>query len=216
MESSWSRAFALGVVVLAALLSIRCGNKQQLISIQVTPAEVNFQGPGAQTQMTAMGSYIHPPATKDITNAVTWATDVPGTVRVTQTGLVTAINTCGSGQVTATAYSNPANPAAGSAIRGSADVAILLNGSSNCSQLANLTVTIGTTGGGSGVVTSSPSGISCPSICSANFAVGTTVTLTALPNGGSSVANWIGCDSTSLTTCVITMNAARTVTANFS
>jgi len=146
MKSSWSRALVLRLAVLASCLSLSCGNKQELVSIQVTPAQVNFQGLGAQSRMTAIGTYIHPPETKDITHAVTWATNVPGTVSVTQTGLVTAINTCGSGQVTATAYSNPANPPAGSAIRASADVAILLNGSPNCSQLANLTVTIGSTG----------------------------------------------------------------------
>jgi len=203
------------VALLASLLSLSCGNKQELVSLQVTPAQVNFQGVGAQSQMTAIGTYIHPPETKDITHAVTWATDVPRTVSVTQTGLVTAINTCGSGQVTATAYSNPANPPAGSAIRASADVAILLNGSPNCSQLANLTVTIGTTQGGTGRVTSSPSGIACPSICTTNFAVGATVTLTAMPNGNSALMNWLGCDFPLGNTCVVTMNAARTVTANF-
>ncbi|HEX6504496.1 MAG TPA: Ig-like domain-containing protein [Terriglobales bacterium] len=210
---SWLRAVTLGALTLASLLSLSCGNKQELISIQVTPAQVNFQGFGAQSQMTAMGSYIHPPATKDITRAVTWGTDAPGEVSVSQTGLVTAINTCGSGQVTATAYSNPANPAAGSAIRGTADVAILLNGSPNCSQLANLTVTIG--GGFPGTVASSPSGITCPSVCSSNFAVGTTVTLTASPSGGSTFSTWSGCDSMSGNICVVTMSAARTVTANF-
>src|SRR5215472_6677600 len=146
MKSSWSRALVLRLAVLASCPSLSCGNKQELVSLQVTPAQVNFQGFGAQSQMTAIGTYIHPPETKDITHAVTWATDVPGTVSVSQTGLVTAINTCGSGQVTTTAYSNPANLPAGSAIRASADVAILLNGSPNCSQLANLTVTIGSTG----------------------------------------------------------------------
>ncbi len=214
MKSSWSRATVLSVALLASCLSLSCGNKQELVSLQVTPAQVNFQGFGAHSQMTAMGTYIHPPETKDITNAVTWATDVPGTVTVSQTGLVTAINVCGSGQVTATSYSNPANPPSGSAIRGSADVAILLNGSPNCSQLANLTVSIGTQGG-TGTVTSSPSGIVCPSICSSNFAVGATVTLTAAPNVASSFLNWVGCDSTSNNTCVVTMNAAKTVTANF-
>src|SRR5215472_18018897 len=215
MKSSWSRALVLRLAVLASCLSLSCGNKQELVSIQVTPAQVNFQGLGAQSQMTAIGTYIHPPETKDITtHAVTWATDVPGTVSVTQTGLVTAINTCGSGQVTATAYSNPANPPAGSAIRASADVAILLNGSSNCSQLANLTVTIGGTGG-TGTVTSSPSGIVCPTICSANFVVGATVTLTAQPSTGSQFISWMNCDSALNNACVVTMNAARTVTANF-
>ncbi len=213
MTFSCPRVFNLCVVALCCLLSVTCGNKQELISITVTPAQVSLQGFGGRSQMAAMGTYIHPPATKDITDIVTWATDVPDAVSVSPTGLVTAINICGSGQVTATAYSNPANHAAGSAIQGIADVSILLNGSPNCSQLANLTVTRG--GTGSGVVTSSPSGISCPSICSANFTVGTTVTLTAAANAGSVFSTWTGCDSTSGNICVVTMNAARQVTANF-
>ncbi|HVO63877.1 MAG TPA: Ig-like domain-containing protein [Terriglobales bacterium] len=216
MKSRWMRIASLCAAVI--LITASCGHDQELVSITVTPAKVDFQGFGARSQMTAMGSYIHPPETKDITSIVTWATNVPDTVSVSQTGLVTAINICGSGQVTATAYSNPSNHAAGSAIRGSADVAILLNGSSNCSQLANLTVQIGTSGGSaSGSVTSSPTGINCPNTtCSANFAVGTTVTLTASPNSGSSFNHWDGCDAPSGITCTMNMNAAKTVTANFS
>jgi hypothetical protein len=45
------------------------------------------------------------------------------------------------------------------------------------------------------MVTSSPSGIACPKICTANFVVGATVTLTAQPNGASSSVAWMGCDS---------------------
>ncbi len=209
-----SRFWAGCAVVLALAFFLSCGAGQQLVSITVTPTQFNFQGIGAQVQMTAMGNFIHPPASKDITTTVKWATDVPTVVSVSQTGLVTSINICGNGQVTATAYSNPANPPAGSAIQGSANVAVLLNGSPNCSQLENLTVTIGTNGG-TGTVTSSPSGITCPSTCSNNFALGTTVTLTAFPSAGSAFSGWIGCDSASGNTCIVTMNSARTVTANF-
>jgi len=44
MKSSWSRALVLRLAVLASCLSLSCGNKQELVSIQVTPAQVNFQG----------------------------------------------------------------------------------------------------------------------------------------------------------------------------
>ena len=53
-----------------------------------------------------------------------------------------------------------------------------------------LTVTIG--GMGVGTVTSNPSGISCPGTCSAGFAPGTTVALTATPRCGSIFAGWSG------------------------
>jgi hypothetical protein len=73
---------------------------------------------------------------------------------------------------------------------------------------------------GSGTVTStsSPSSanqINCGSTCSASYAYGTVVTLTATPGLLSLFSGWNGCDSASGTTCKVTMNAARSVTANF-
>jgi Pro-kumamolisin, activation domain/Divergent InlB B-repeat domain len=78
---------------------------------------------------------------------------------------------------------------------------------------AQYTLTIGVAG--SGAVTSSPSGISCGSMCTMNFADGTPVTLTATPSGGATFSGWGGaCTGTS--SCVVTMNAIENVTAMFS
>ncbi len=75
-------------------------------------------------------------------------------------------------------------------------------------------LTVGLTGTGSGIVTSSPSGISCAPTCTANFAAGTPVTLTAAPAGGSTFAGWSGaCSGTG--PCVVVMSANQTVTAQF-
>ncbi|WP_158531632.1 MULTISPECIES: hypothetical protein [unclassified Meiothermus] len=75
-------------------------------------------------------------------------------------------------------------------------------------------LTLSKNGTGSGTVTSSPSGINCGATCSANFAQGTTVTLTATPASGSSFAGWSGaCTGTG--TCSVTMDAAKSVTATF-
>jgi hypothetical protein len=75
-----------------------------------------------------------------------------------------------------------------------------------------LTVTKG--GSGSGTVTSVPAGISCGSDCSEAYASGTSVTLTAAPAAGSTFAGWSGaCTGTG--SCVVTMSAARAVTATF-
>jgi hypothetical protein len=69
---------------------------------------------------------------------------------------------------------------------------------------------------GDGGVTSSPSGITCPSLCSANYASGTVVTLTETPTAPNTFVSWSGggC-SGSATTCVVTMSLAQNVTATF-
>ncbi len=75
-----------------------------------------------------------------------------------------------------------------------------------------LTVTKG--GTGTGTVTSSPSGVNCGATCAPAFNSGTSVTLTATPDAGSSFGGWTGaCTGTG--TCNVTMTAARNVTATF-
>lgn len=68
---------------------------------------------------------------------------------------------------------------------------------------------------GSGSVTSAPSGITCPSVCTANFSSGTSVLLTATPSSGSTFAGWSGACS-GVGACSVSMTAAKSVTATFS
>lgn len=83
--------------------------------------------------------------------------------------------------------------------------------------LRTLTVAVG--GSGSGTVTSSPPGITCASAsCSATFADGTSVTLTATPGGGGATfAGWGGACAASGTspTCTLSMTDDQGVTAGF-
>ena len=82
------------------------------------------------------------------------------------------------------------------------------------SLATGFTLTVTEAGTGSGTVTSSPSGITCPSTCSATFSSGTVVTLTATPTAGQTFAGWSGaCSGTG--TCKVTMSAAEAVTATF-
>src|SRR6266850_1568863 len=76
-------------------------------------------------------------------------------------------------------------------------------------------LTVSKTGAGGGTVTSNPAGISCGASCSASFNSGTTVTLTAAPNTGSTFTGWSGSSCTGTGTCTVTMTAARSVTAAF-
>ena len=70
-------------------------------------------------------------------------------------------------------------------------------------------------GNGSGTVTSSPPGINCGSDCTEIYARGTGVTLTATPSGNASFAGWSGACTGTGTTCSLTMNGPRSVTATF-
>ena len=70
-------------------------------------------------------------------------------------------------------------------------------------------------GAGGGLVTSTPAGIDCGSTCLASFAVGTVVTLAATPDALSSFAGWSGACNGSGNTCMVTSNAATSVTATF-
>ena len=84
--------------------------------------------------------------------------------------------------------------------------------SANFALLRSLTVA--KAGTGSGTVTSNPAGIDCGSTCSAQFADGSSVTLTATPAAGSVFTGWTGaCTGTG--TCVVTLAGATSVTATF-
>ena len=76
-------------------------------------------------------------------------------------------------------------------------------------------LTVSKSGTGTGVVTSSPSGINCGATCSSGFVDGTSVTLTATPATGSTFAGWSGACSGTASTCSVSMTAARTAGAAF-
>jgi hypothetical protein len=79
--------------------------------------------------------------------------------------------------------------------------------------MVTYTLSVSTSGSGSGAVTSNPTGIDCGSDCSESYSAGTTVTLTATPQTGSTFAGWIGCDGAE--TCDVTMDEAKSVNAAF-
>jgi List-Bact-rpt repeat protein len=71
-------------------------------------------------------------------------------------------------------------------------------------------------GSGSGTVTSSPAGIKCGTVCTAEYLEGEVVTLTASPSVGSVFAGWTGCEAPSGNECKVTMGEEGiTVTATF-
>jgi hypothetical protein len=129
MDRKW---FALIAVCAMALPVLSCATGQRLVSVSVTPNPVIFEGIGAQVQFTAIGTFEHPPSTKNITDQVTWSIDVQHLATITSTGFVTATNTCGKGNVIATANATLANAPPGTVMQGMATIQGIDEGTSKC------------------------------------------------------------------------------------
>lgn len=77
------------------------------------------------------------------------------------------------------------------------------------------TLTIDKLGDGAGKVSSSPAGIDCGSSCSASFYQGTKLTLTAVPDTGSTFAGWGGACSGTGPSAALVLDADRVCSATF-
>jgi hypothetical protein len=205
-----SIVLALGALItIGTLVSLPgCGHSQKLVGITVSPSGFTFlvPDPTLQVQYTATGSYIHPPATKDITDQVTWKADFAQLVTFSGPGLVSPEGDhCGVANISATlpvgtggasnvviGYStvtvnNPAVPACpGGGTQGTLSVQI--------------------SPPGTGTVTSLTSGINCPAVsCIAVVPTGSSIALTATPTSGHTFLIWQGCTTSSTNTCTVTV-----------
>jgi hypothetical protein len=125
MNRMWFGAFLLAGIGVLLLNTQGCARSQQLVAVTLQPSGgFVFEGYNATGQFTAYGTYIHPPVTKDITDKVTWTINIANFGTITSSGLITYTRTdgCGSGEVTASYYSDPGNPENGSVVSGSAPV----------------------------------------------------------------------------------------------
>src|SRR5690242_9417051 len=115
MSRKWVSLAALFIVGGLLLSLASCGRDQELVGIQVQPTTETFgssntpvgMDAGLTVQLRALGTYIHPPVTKDITNIVTWASNDPQMMTVDAAGVLTATGiSCGSTLVSATVTTN--------------------------------------------------------------------------------------------------------------
>jgi hypothetical protein len=136
MNRKWFGTAALVLVAITLLNLSSCARSQKLVGINLSPqgTTITLTGFGqvVGTQFTALGVYIHPPETKDITSKAVWSTDTPAIITLDPKtpGLV---NTTGQGcgtnlGVTARIYSDPANPSSGSVIVGSTIMNVAFSG----------------------------------------------------------------------------------------
>lgn len=195
---------ALGALVaIGAALSLpSCGHDQKLVSLAIQPTTFTFLTPfpSGTEQYTAIATFIHPPATMDVTSQATWKID-DGVVTMTTPGLFTpAPDSCGGGTISASVPEGTG----GSANIVIAYATVTVDDASNplCPGGGTVsTLSVGVVG--PGTVTSLPVGISCPGTCSASFDVGASVLLTA--NGTFSTSGWGNCPQASGNTCVVTI-----------
>jgi len=230
MNGKWFSIAALVMTAIWLLSVASCGDSQQLVSIAIQPSVETFgasnipviQNAGATVQLRALGTYVHPPVTKDITDQVTWASNTPGMVTVNSTGLITATGlSCGGTLISATVQTNAdasGLSSSGAIVTGymTANVVCFVS-STGGSGGGEPTLTLDFAGGGSGFVTSSPPGLSCFSTdvsCVTSFPTGTPVTLTATPSPPSAFGGWSvsGCSGT---TCTFPLQTDTIVTATF-
>jgi|SRR5579862_379780 len=229
MKGKWFSLAVLPFVASVFLSLSGCGHDQELVSIAVQPTSETFgasnipvsSNAGAQVQLKALGTYIHPPVTKDITSQVTWSSNTPQMVTVDSSGVITVTgDACGGTLISATVTTNKSSggiSSSGALVTGfmTANVTCFTASGGGAGSPA-LTATF--SGNGSGTVTSSPTGLSCasPTPCVAQFVSGSSITLTATPNSGSSFGSWLGCDSPSSTNpCTLALTANRTATVTF-
>jgi hypothetical protein len=228
MNGKWFSIAALAMAAAGMLAAPSCGRDQQLVSIQVQPAVENVGATnipvnldaGSEVQLRALGTYIHPPVTKDITNEVTWASNDTQMFTVNSTGLLTATgNTCGGTLVSATANTNTSPggiSSTGAIVTGymTANVICFTGGGTGSGPA--LSVTFAT--GSPGTVSIAPANISCTSACINTFPAGTVLTLTATPTSPSTSATWGGTcpESTTTDVCTFTLEENTTVTVSFS
>jgi hypothetical protein len=222
---------ALGVLMaVGAVLSLpSCGHDQKLVSMTITPTTSTFLEPGftppppnPTQQYTATATYIHPPATKDVTSQATWKID-NGVATMSSPGLFTATpppigsppgtpGPCGVADISASVPEGTG----GSSNVVIAVATVTVNDSSNVlcpggGKLATLAVGVV----GSGTVTSLPTDISCSETggtCIATYSVGASVLLTA----SAVPVTWANCPGASGDTCVVTIPTGGTaVSATF-
>jgi Divergent InlB B-repeat domain len=222
--------FALSVVgalvALGAVSSLpSCGHDQKLVSVTVQPQTFTFlqNVPGSTTNYTAIGTYIHPPATKDISSQVTWNTDIPQVATMasgaTVGGTLTTQGSCGIADISASAPEGTGG--ASNIVIGYGSVTVNDPTNPICpgGSATNGELVVTPAGSGVGTTTSQPGGINCPGVaCGAQFPAGDLITLTASAGTNSTFTSWTGCTAdANANQCTVTIPGGGivNVTATF-
>jgi uncharacterized repeat protein (TIGR02543 family) len=225
MKQSYVWLALSALVAVGGVLSLpSCGNEKQLVNVQVHPATALYPTPNSgQVDFSAIGTFIHPPSTQNVTTQVTWSTDVPELLTLNYQGVAGAVapsgTGCGIADIIATGKEGTGG--SGNIVIGYATVTVndptnpLCPGGSATQAVVTVNIQPNIA---DGTVTSVPAGINCHSggVCGAQFTVGTTMTLSETPASGETFVGWTGGCVGSGTTCSITVPSGSTnVVATF-
>jgi uncharacterized repeat protein (TIGR02543 family) len=132
---------------------------------------------------------------------------------------------CSASLTVGSTYVLTATPNSGSSFTGWSGACTNTTGTCTVTMSAAKSVTANFTGNqtlslavtGSGSIASAPSGYTCATTtpCTSSVTTGNSYTFTATPATGYTFTGWSGGVCTGTGTCAVTMNAAKTLTANF-
>lgn len=212
MSSRLAKCLTVLVVPAILMASLSCARDQQLVSMTIEPSSETFgaanipvsANAGSSVQLRALGTYIHPPVTKDVTAQSTWVSNTPDIATVNSAGLLTATGlACGNALISGTIKTGQSSGAI-----------VTASMTANVVCFIGPILTVNFAGTGAGTISSSPAGLGCSSTCSTSFPSSTTITLTATPSG--TFGGWTGCDAVAGMVCTVNnLNANRTVTVTF-
>jgi len=125
------------VVAIVLAFPFGCGHPTEMVSLTVSPISAGVVGVGVngQIQFKALGQFIHPAETRDVTNQVSWSSAIQDVVAVNQQGLATSGAACGVSTITATASQpliGPIGP--GAIITGTASFTVANPANTSCPQ----------------------------------------------------------------------------------
>ena len=184
------------IVGTATLQFVPVPMARSLTSLTVVPGKRATSYVGRFTQLMAIGMYNTEPRVRDVTNEVQWQSSDVRITSVDSKGLAMGSDV-GSAGITATAKSQDGKIITASTV---------LTQQPETDGAASRTLTVFDAGPGSGTIVSDPPGIECTNgnACSASFAIGATVTLTATPAPGSTFGGWSSnCLPSSDATCSV-------------
>lgn len=196
---------------------------EPLLSLTILPSSQPVGSVGETGQFIAIGTFSSAPTTRDVTKQVAWSSSDVKVATINSSGLATALNQ-GSTAILAI-YTEPD----GSLVTSAASFTAGFPNGAGTPQ-ATLTIVPMGANGASGDITSSDStgslqvihcgpGLTGGSVCVGTFPLGTTVTLTASPEAGSSAefygwsANCVPTTHTNV--CTLTLNNNQTVASIF-